>query len=190
MRISDPHIFDKIQKGDVSAFNILFDESYTNLCFFANKYLSDIDLSRSIVQQVFVDIWIKREKIKIHSSLKTYLYNSVKNRSLDYIQKEKRIVPYSVNYENMEAIPFQDLVEEAELNDRINSSINKLPGRCREIFILCRFEGLKYSEIAERLNISVKTVEMQMGIALKKMRNYLSEFHMFRLLLFVLSKKD
>jgi RNA polymerase sigma-70 factor (ECF subfamily) len=82
------------------------------------------------------------------------------------------------------------LVEEAELNDRINASINQLPEKCREIFLLCRFEGLKYAEIAKKLNISVKTVEMQMGIALKKLRENLSDYQMINLLVFVSSKKN
>lgn len=87
-------------------------------------------------------------------------------------------------------IPFRDLVEEAELNERINASINKLPEKCREIFLLCRFEGLKYAEIAQKMNISVKTVEMQMGIALKRLRESLSDYQMINLLVFVFSKKN
>jgi RNA polymerase sigma-70 factor (ECF subfamily) len=81
-------------------------------------------------------------------------------------------------------------VEEAELNARINASINQLPEKCREIFILCRFEGLKYSEIAEKLDISIKTVEMQMGIALKKIRNNLTDYQIINLLVFVYAKKS
>jgi RNA polymerase sigma-70 factor (ECF subfamily) len=75
------------------------------------------------------------------------------------------------------------------LNHRINASINELPEKCREIFLLCRFEGMKYAEIARKLDISVKTVEMQMGIALKKMRSSLSDYQMVNLMVFVHSKK-
>lgn len=189
MKISDPHIFDKIKIGDVEAFSSLFDESYTALCFFSNKYLADMDASRSLVQQVFIDLWSSRQKINIKTSLKTYLYSSVKNRSIDYLRKKERHIALIENYENVNTTPFQDLVEEAELNERINSSIHKLPDKCREIFTLCRFEGLKYAEIAEKLNISVKTVEMQMGIALKKMRDSLSDYQVFSLVVFVFRKK-
>jgi len=149
-----------------------------------------MDLSRSLVQQVFVDLWVKREKLNVHSSPKSYLYHSVKNRSIDYLRKEKKNIPVNESCENIELIPFRDLVEEAELNDKINIAINKLPDKCREIFILCRFENLKYSDIAKKLNISVKTVEMQMGIALKKMRDNLSDYQIINLIIFLHPKKN
>ncbi len=182
--------FGKIKDGDDAVFSKLFNDYYEALCFFANKYLLDMDLARSLVQQVFVDLWAKRKKLNIHYSPKSYLYNAVKNRSIDHLRKEKRNISISNPDVSAMELPFQDLVEEAELNKRINDSINKLPGRCREIFILCRFEGLKYTEIAEKLNISVKTVEMQMGIALKKLRENLSDYQMINLLAFIYSKKS
>lgn len=177
MKISDPNIFRKIKNGDIAAFSQLFDETYTPLCFFANKYIYDMDKSRSLVQQVFVNLWVKQKKLKVHSSPKTYLYQSVKNRCIDYLRKEKKPI-FEPGFQAIyESVPFQDLVEEAEINERINTAIYELPEKCREIFMLCRFEGLKYAEIAEKLNISVKTVEMQMGIALKKLRTKLSDYH-------------
>jgi RNA polymerase sigma-70 factor, ECF subfamily len=187
--ITDPNIFQHIRKGDEAAFSRLFDGYYAALCFFAAKYLGDMDLSRSLVQQVFVDLWVKREKTDIAISVKSYLYRSVKNRCIDHLRKERNTSEISKSVENFSQMPFRDLVEEAELNDRINTSINKLPEKCREIFLLCRFEGLKYAEIAQKLNISVKTVEMQMGIALKKLRESLSDYQMINLLVFVHSKK-
>jgi RNA polymerase sigma-70 factor (ECF subfamily) len=148
-----------------------------------------MDLSRSLVQQLFVDLWVKREKIEVTSSVKSYLYRSVKNRCIDYLRKEKNTSEISEAVEKLNQMPFRDLVEEAELNDRISKSINQLPEKCREIFLLCRFDGLKYAEIAQKLNISVKTVEMQMGIALKKLRESLSDYQMINLLVFIYSKK-
>jgi RNA polymerase sigma-70 factor (ECF subfamily) len=182
-------IFQQIRKGDEAAFSRLFDGYYSALCFFAAKYLNDIDLSRSLVQQVFVDLWVKREKIDVTSSVKSYLYRSVKNRCIDHLRKEKNTTGISESVENINKMPFRDLVEEAELKDRLNTAINQLPEKCREIFLLCRFEGLKYAEIAQKLNISVKTVEMQMGIALKKLRKSLSDYQMINLMVFVYSKK-
>lgn len=184
------HIFKRLQKGDEKVFSELFDQYYSALCLFANNYLRDMDLSRSLVQQVFIDLWMKREKISISTSVKSYLYTTVKNRCIDVLRKEKATTEISESVENLNQTPFRDLVEEAELNDRINTSINQLPKKCREIFLLCRFEGLKYSEIAEKLGISVKTVEMQMGIALKKLRDSLSDYQMINLLVFIFSKKN
>lgn len=168
---------------------MLFDKYYVALCLFAAKYLADIDLSRSLVQQVFMDFWTNRENVVISTSVKSYLYKTVRNRCIDVIRKEKDTILFSESIENINQIPFRDLVEEAELNDRINASINQLPEKCREIFLLCRFEGLKYSEIAVRLGISVKTVEMQMGIALKRLREYLSDYLMLTLLALIIPKK-
>ncbi|WP_346860895.1 RNA polymerase sigma-70 factor [uncultured Draconibacterium sp.] len=190
MNFLDKDIFEKIKNGDDVAFSQLFDENYTPLCFFVNKYLSDLDKSRSLVQEYFVDLWINHQKINIPDSPKSYLYNSLKNKTIDYLRKEKRLSQRAAMDIPQNSTPFRDLVEEAELNKKINASIEKLPPKCRQIFKLCRFEELKYSEIAEKLNISVKTVEMQMGIALKKLRDNLSEYQMFNLLVFVFSKKS
>jgi RNA polymerase sigma-70 factor (ECF subfamily) len=174
--ITDPKIFQQIRKGDEAAFSRLFNGYYASLCFFAAKYIGDLDLSRSLVQQVFVDLWMKREKIDVNISVKSYLYQSVKNRCIDYLRKNRNNSEISESVENLSRVPFRDLVEEAELSGRINKSINQLPEKCREIFLLSRHEGLKYAEIAQKLNISVKTVEMQIGIALKRLRESLSDF--------------
>lgn len=184
------HIFQRLQNGDEKAFSELFDGYYSALCLFASKYLYDLDLSRSLVQQVFIDLWMKREKISISTSAKSYLYTAVKNRCIDVLRKEKVTTAISETVENFNQTPFRNFIEEAELADRINTSINQLPEKCRKIFLLCRFEGLKYSEIAEKLGISVKTVEMQMGIALKKLRDRLSDYQMINLLVFIFSKKN
>jgi RNA polymerase sigma-70 factor (ECF subfamily) len=167
---SDLNIIKRISLGDESAFNSLFDRYYVSLCYFANRYLKDIDSSRSLVQQLFVDIWEKREDIFIDRSIRAYLFMATKNRAIDFLRLTKNRV-YSFDSENdLLQIPFYDQVEEAELSDLINSCINQMPDRCREVFMLSRHEGLKYTEIALKLNISVKTVEMQMGIALQKLR--------------------
>ncbi len=190
MKFPDKDIFEKIKDGDDAAFSQLFDETYSTLCFFVNRYLSDMDKSRSLVQEFFVELWINHSKLNIPYSPKSYLFNSVKNKTIDYIRKEKRITKVGEPDESYKTIPFMDLVEEAELNDKINQSIQNLPDKCREIFILCRFEGLKYGEIADKLNISIKTVEMQMGIALKKLRKNIADYQVFNLFVTFLLKKS
>lgn len=181
-------LFEDIRNGDEEAFNKAFDLYYSRLCFFADHVLRDFDLSRSVVQQVFVDLWIKREKLQI-DSLQSYLYQSARNASLDVLKHKKAESRYLSTLEKAESYQITDLMEEAELADRINRAIQHLPEKCREIFILCRFEELKYSEIAVRLNISVKTVEMQIGIALKKMKKELSDYQMIQFLTIIFSKK-
>ena len=147
-----------------------------------------MDLSRSLVQEVFVDLWTKRERITLKYSIKSYLYNAVRNRSVDYLRAAKKSVKLSAVSDQLQT-SFTDPVEEAELADQINKSINELPEKCKEVFVLCRIEGLKYSQIAEKLNISVKTVEMQMGIALKKLRDKLSDIQLVKLLFYIFLKK-
>ncbi len=185
----DQILFDEIRNGSEKAFNQAFDLYYSSLCFFADKILHDFDASRSVVQQVFVDLWIKRAKLEV-TLLQAYLYRAVRNSSLDVLKHKKVELEYLSSLEKSEPETIADLIEEAELTDRINRAIQNLPERCREIFLLCRFEELKYAEIASRLNISVKTVEMQISIALRKLREELSDYQMVQLLAFIFSKKN
>jgi RNA polymerase sigma-70 factor (ECF subfamily) len=189
MTVEKEHIlFEDIRNGDEVAFNKAFDLYYSRLCFFADKILRDFDLSRSVAQQVFVDLWIKRDKLVV-TSLQSYLYHSVQNSALDVLKRKKVESRYLATLDKSETEEMKDLMEEAELADRINKAIQKLPEKCREIFLLCRFEELKYAEIAEKLNISVKTVEMQITIALKKLRKELSDYQVIQLLTIVFTKK-
>ena len=181
-------LFAEIRNGSEQAFNKAFDLYYSRLCFFADKILHDFDLSRSLVQQVFVDLWIKRSRLQV-DSLQSYLYQSVRNASLDVLKHKKTESKYLATLEKEEAVQLTDLMEDAELADRINRAIQNLPEKCREIFILCRFDELKYAELAARLNISVKTVEMQISIALKKLRKELSDYQMIQLLTIIFPKK-
>lgn len=185
---NDNMLYEEIKNGNEVAFNKVFDLYYSRLCFYVDKILHDFDLSRSIAQQVFVDLWIKREKLLV-TSLQAYLYQSVHNSALDVLKHQKVEARYLTSLGKSEPMEMNNLIEEAELADRINLAIQALPEKCREIFVLCRFEELKYSEIAARLNVSVKTVEMQVTIAMKKLRKELSDYQMIQLLSFFISKK-
>lgn len=180
--------FADIKNGDEKAFNRAFDLYYTSLCFFADNILHDFDLSRSVVQQVFVDMWVKREKLQV-VSLKAYLFQSARNAALDVLKHKKAESKYLSMLDKSEKESMTDWIENAELADQINKAIDKLPEKCRQIFILCRFEELKYAEIAEKLHISVKTVEMQVSIALKKLRNELADYQSLNLFSLFISKK-
>lgn len=190
-QLSDKTLFLKIKEGDETAFNKAFESYYSRLCFFADNIIHDYDQSSSIVQQVFVDLWLKRERLDVVYSLKGFLFRSVRNQSLDWLRHRKVESEYlqELSFKQEEAV-FLDQLELAELNDKINTAIQELPEKCREIFILCRFEGLKYAEIASRLEISVKTVETQMSIALKRIRTKVSDSQYLNLLTFIFSKKN
>ena len=185
-----PDLLLKISQGNEKSFTEAFDGYYAGLCFYADKFLHDQDEARSIVQQVFVDLWIKRDKLVIQQSLKAYLFTTVKNYALDYLKHKLVETKYLREVQPESVTIDRDLIEEAELNARINSAIEDLPEKCREIFLLCRFEELRYSEIAKKLGISIKTVEMQMGIALKKLRSKLTDNQNIQILMLLFSKNS
>ncbi len=163
----------KIKKIDLNNFEILFRNYYSELCQFAVKYTKDSDVAEEIVQDFFYNIWKKRKTLTIKSSLKSYLYRAVRNNCLLHLQhqtvkrKHQEYVKQSNNFQI--GNPYDELIfnETYELFDK---TLNLLPERCKEIFKLSRFEGLKYREIAEKMSISIKTVEANMGKALKQFR--------------------
>lgn len=171
MNTSDPILQHKFEK--------LFREHFTALCYFAQKYLGDLDSSKEIVHSVFIKIWENRAEFDWEKPAKSYLFTSVYNRSLNFIRDKKRFVSNSTDesWENSDDVSaFSDNLEVAELEVRIKQALKKLPEKCREVFELNRFEGKKYSEIAEHLNISVKTVETQMSKALKILKDELKDY--------------
>ena len=190
MLIMNTELFHKICQGNEKAFNEAFDRHYPSLCYYTDKFLHDLDQSRSLVQQVFVDLWIKREKITINQSLQSYLFRSVRNSALDYIKHQKVEARFLQKQKMDETTYDRDWMEEAELSARINSAVNELPEKCREIFLLSRFEEMRYADIALKLDISVKTVEMQMGIAMKKLRLKLADIKLINLLMLIFTKKS
>lgn len=184
MSSSKGHIGDRSETRALIAFEKLYNEHYESLCHYAQRFVFDLDTSREIVQDVFVRIWEKRSTLLGEESLKSYLYRSVRNKCLDYLKHlnveyeyEKILIKEtqesgSGSY-NTEDHPLDGLITE-ELKNSIGSAIENLPEKCREIFELSRYEGLKYREISDELNISVKTVETQMSRALKSLKEQLS----------------
>jgi RNA polymerase sigma-70 factor, ECF subfamily len=179
-------ILKELSNGDAKSLKILFDTFYPSLCNYAFQFLNDYDMAEEVVQNLFVKIWEKRSTLDIETSVKNYLFRSVRNQCINLIQHEK--VKQLHAQKIKEALFTEEASEsyymEAEMAARIESAIETLPEKRREIFRLSREEGLKYREIAEKLEISVKTVETQMGLALKtlrdKFRNSLLLFIFFR----------
>lgn len=165
-------VFDKRQ------FEQLFREFFAPLCHFSNSYVKDLDAAKGITQEVFVKVWEKRKDIDVNKSLKSYLFSSVKNRSLNYIRDHKKFASQILDVEiaNFETPFEQDELELSELQEKIDRTINELPVKLKKVFLLSRFEELKYREIAEKLEISQKTVEAQMSKALKILREKLKDY--------------
>ena len=174
-------LFERIKKGDEKAFEILFHSYYGYLCLFAVKIINDRESAEEIVQDFFVKLWEKREKLQIETSVKNYLFRSVKNLCLNFIKHNKTKMRYTQIIVSEVESNFSDEnhYPEIELPEKIEESINSLPEKRREIFRLSRQEGLKYHEIAQKLNISIKTVETQMSLAIKTLRELLKKYNSF-----------
>ncbi|MBM3419935.1 MAG: RNA polymerase sigma-70 factor [Bacteroidetes bacterium] len=162
-----------IRNGDIGAFESLFRSSYSPLVRYASTIVRDKDTAEEIVQDLFYRLWADRKKTEIKSSLNGYLFRSVYNRCMHLIEHRKVVRKYESEMALIDAgsppTPLQEM-QYGELQDKIARTLENLPERCCEIFCLNRFEGLKYSEIASKLSISVKTVEANMGRALKEFR--------------------
>lgn len=179
MELTDQQQLHQLRNGDITVFEMFFRAYYQPLCNYAYTFVQDRDEAEEIVQSAFLSVWEKREAIEIRTSLKSYLYTMVRNACLNVIKHEK-IKQKHTNEELAVAERSHEGVAQrvlsSELEERIQLSMEKLPEQCRLIFKLSRFEELKYAEIAEQLNLSVKTVENQIGKALKIMRDELKEY--------------
>jgi RNA polymerase sigma-70 factor, ECF subfamily len=180
ININDFWIQKKIQGGDIREFERLFAKYYDPLCHHADKILNDMDQAEDLVQEFFYHFWKNRETFRLKLSLNAYLYQSIRNNALHYLEHlaiRKRYAEQVFN-ESQDTMPVH-LQTEVELNDLgkvINATLQQMPERCSCIFRMNRFEGKKYREIAEILSISVKTVEADMGKALQMFRKSLKEY--------------
>ncbi len=158
---------------------MLFKSHFSGLCFFAQKYVKDFETSKEIVQDAFISLWEKRETIDMDRPVKSYLTMIIHNKCNNHLRDNRKFDQYILNIENLLEVPEYegaDSMVEAELKTKIETAISELPEKCREIFVLNRYENLKYQEIADKLQISVKTVETQMSKALQHMRVRLTEY--------------
>jgi RNA polymerase sigma-70 factor (ECF subfamily) len=179
------------QNLDEHAFQSLFKDHFTGLCQFASGYLKDSEAAKEIVQDVFVSLWLKRDTIDSSKPVKSYLSTSVRNRCINYLRDHKKFSSDLLALENLsnETMYEQpDTLVESDLVEQIDRAIEELPEKCRQVFKLSRHQNLKYQQIADQLQISVKTVETQMSKALQHMRHRLAEYLPQLILLFSLSR--
>ncbi|WP_405511188.1 RNA polymerase sigma-70 factor [Spirosoma sp. KNUC1025] len=176
---TEQDLLEAIRAGSEQAFEAVFRQHYASLCRYAGQLLPDPDEAEEEVQAMFLALWEKRTGLIITISLKSYLYRAVHNRCMNRlkhtaVREEHRAYTRYVGEASVES-PAQTVIGD-ELASRLEEAIRKLPEQCRLVFTLSRFEELKYSEIADRLGISIKTVENQIGKALRVLRTELSEY--------------
>lgn len=176
---SESTVINLLREGNAQAFEKVFRLYFKSLHSYAYTFMKDDELAEEIVQNVFCRIWEKRNQLKTDGSLKAYLYRSVHNESLNHLKQQKNRVNLQVLYSNANEESTSLASEKimlTELGTHIQQALNELPEQCRTIFQMSRFEQLKYQQIADQLNLSIKTVENQMGKALKILRTKLAEF--------------
>jgi RNA polymerase sigma-70 factor (family 1) len=182
-------IFARMVEGDEEAFRFFFEKYYTDLCNFVNIYLNDPIMAEDVVQDIYVYFWNKKENIRIETSVKSYLLKASKNKSLNYLRNEKNRLAIYEKLANESATSYE-IPEDREDDFRkqaiIEKAIASLPVKCREIYILSKEKKLTYNEISNELGISVKTVENQMGNALKKLREFLRPYYDELFILFLM----
>jgi RNA polymerase sigma-70 factor (ECF subfamily) len=164
-----------LKEGDERAFKFIFDQYYRPLTLFALKYIGDVEEAKEIVQEFFIRFWSRHGDWQIRFSLKMYLYQGVRNAALNYIEANKvaqrRMKDYSnPQFTNDNALENMLVAEQEEM---LMQAMDRLPEKCKEIFFMSRMEKLSNQAIADKLQLSVKTVEAQITIALKRLRDLL-----------------
>ena len=189
MQKTDPilnttELLQKIQTGNKVSFETVYLYFYPKLIYFAKQYLLDLETSKNVVQDVFTELWDRRNMLFPETNLNSWLYTVTKNKSLKIIDQLKSKTNYNnffhyrqliANYKSLDEFDTSSFTFE-ELQNQLQKTLEKLSPGCREIFEMSRFEDKKNREIAEELNISIKTVEAQISKALKTLRISLKEY--------------
>ena len=180
---------ERLKEGDARSFDFLFSKYYKDLVLFCNVFLKDQNHSEDIVQDIFVRLWENRENLRIDSSLKGYLMTSAKNNCFEALKHQDVVRNHQdyVMYRNdVMDYDTEHYLLYTELNERLQEAMQKLPEDMRIIFEMNRFKNLKYREIAEKLNVSVRTVENKISKTLELLRKQLHVFYDL-ILLFIIN---
>ena len=189
MKETLPHTIDKLfwniaVNDDENAFKTLFFQFFSPLCIFAHRYIERWETCEDVVQESFLKIWENRKSIRIETSARNFLVTSVRNNCIDYLRKQELELAWKQWKISKGDEPSGDIYSIVELRTMLAEALDKLPENTRLIFEKNRFEGKKYTEIAEEQQISVKTVEAHISKALKILRVELKDYLPFLILLF------
>ncbi len=177
--MDEKHLIAGLTNKNKIVFDFIFSYYYSGLCAYARRWVDSPEVAEDLVQDFFVRLWINSSNIEITSSLKSYLFSSIKNKALDHLKHvkvevnyEKKLKHFSTKKDESSNWEFT----ESELTELIDKALQKLPPRCREIFTMSRFEGKNNADIATILGISKRTVELQISNALKTLRIELKDY--------------
>jgi len=174
--ITDHSLAESIKNSNQGVFELVFKYYYSGLVVYADQIIKNPEISEDIVQSVFLKLWETRENIEIRS-FRSYFIQCVKNRCIDHLRNQQVKQRFDNRIPEADYLVMEeDLWTKNELSDLIESAIENLPPRCREIFWMSRYENLKIAEIAEKLKISKRTVETQISKALKILRVKLVDY--------------
>lgn len=164
-----------LKKGDQKSFKIIFNTYYKVLFEFVQNLTKDSFKTEDIVQETFIRLWKNKEKIDNRASVKNYLYKTAYNNFIDKYRKDQRtkVLKQEWYFNKVVELSEESIEIQEKKKEKLRTVIDTLPPKCKQVFVLSKFEGLKYKEISEQLNISIKTVENQMSIALSKLRTEL-----------------
>jgi RNA polymerase sigma-70 factor (ECF subfamily) len=170
-----------IRRGSTASFEQLFRAHHPEMCAFATRMVGRTDVAEDLVQEVFLYVWRHREAWDVQTSARQYLYSSVRHAALRYLRHERVVqqhVPETVALFARSPRPTDADLSASEIVSAVRAAIERLPDRCRLVFTLHREQGMSYLEVAEVMGISPKTVDVQMGRALKALRLSLRSFRL------------
>lgn len=185
VKLSDIHksieevLISKLNIGDYSAFSCIFSAYYKDLVIFASRYTHDHYNAEEIVQDIFVKLWEEHKSVSIERSLKSFLLKSVQNKCIDWCRHKKIMqthCEYIMETSTLYVHDTENYILYSELHKEVENAIKQLPDQISEVYFMNRYQGLKYKEIADILNVSVRTVEVRIGKALSLLRKYLKEY--------------
>ena len=167
-----------MKAGDRESFNQVFRRYYSPMVRFCIRYVADTDIASEIVQDLFVKLWSNREKISFNTSFESYMLTSVRNSALTYINKERSHAEANLRVfsEESDNTDPSETLQSNNLEESYRKILKDMPEKRRKVFLASRYDGLKYSEIAEKLGISQKTVEAQMSAAIKQLKDGLKAY--------------
>ncbi|KOH45007.1 RNA polymerase sigma-70 factor [Sunxiuqinia dokdonensis] len=180
-------------------FRVVFMTYFESLEVFAKAYVADEEVAKDITQEVFANLWAKKTSLPPQINLKSYLYQATRNNCLNYLKRLKIRSKYEkrardnyqdllLNHEALSQLNFDELSYQ-ELVNSLSEAISELPPKCREVFELSRFDGMKNKEIADHLNISIKAVESHISKALKTLKSKLKPHYPASMIFFILSER-